>query len=236
MITGSSRGIGASCARIFSSNGYNVVINYNKSEKEALELSSELGSNSLCVKADVTDFNQVLEMFEKATSAFGRVDVLVNNAGIAEQKLFTEISETEWDRMFNVNVKGVFNCCRVAVKDMLRRHSGNIINVSSMWGQVGASCEVHYSAAKGAVISFSKALAKELGPSNIRVNCVAPGVIDTDMNGSLDESTISDLKNETPLGVIGKPVDVANLVFFLASDNSRFITGQVVGVNGGFLI
>lgn len=188
------------------------------------------------MKADVSDFNQVLEMFQKATAKFGSVDILVNNAGISEQKLFTEISEAEWDRMFDVNVKGVFNCCKVAVRDMLRRHSGNIINISSMWGQVGASCEVHYSAAKGAVISFSKALAKELGPSNIRVNCVAPGVVSTDMNKGLDELTISDLKNETPLGVIGTPVDVASLVLFLASDRSKFITGQVIGVNGGFLI
>lgn len=201
-----------------------------------MELCNELGSNAFSVKADVSDAKQVFDMFDKINKTFGSVDILVNNAGIAQQKLFTDISEDDWDRMFNVNVKGMFNCCKVAVPDMVRRKCGNIINVSSMWGLVGASCEVHYSAAKGAVISFSKALAKELGPSNIRVNCVAPGVISTDMNRCLDSETIKQLKEETPLGSVGEPLDVANLILFLASDSSKFITGQVISANGGFVI
>lgn len=201
-----------------------------------MELCNELGPNAFSVKADVSDSKQVLHMFDKIKKTFGPVDILINNAGIAQQKLFTDISEDDWDRIFNVNVKGMFNCCKAAVPDMVRRKCGNIINVSSIWGLVGASCEVHYSATKGAVISFSKALAKELGPSNIRVNCVAPGVISTEMNSCLDSETIEQLKEETPLGSVGEPLDVANLILFLASDSSKFITGQVISTNGGFVI
>ena len=175
-------------------------------------------------------------MIRSSNEKFGHIDVLVNNAGISQQKLFTDLSDDDWDKMFDVNVKGVFNCCQEVVPDMIRRHSGNIINVSSIWGIVGASCETHYSASKGAVQSLSKALAKELGPSNIRVNCVAPGVINTRMNSDLCAETISSLKEETPLGVVGEPDDIANLILFLASDQSKFITGQIVSPNGGFVI
>ena len=167
---------------------------------------------------------------------WGQIDLLVNNAGIAQQRLFTEITEAEWDRMFAVNAKGLYACCRAVVPGMIRRHSGNIINVSSMWGQAGASCEVHYSAAKAAVIGFTKALAKELGPSGIRVNCVAPGVIATEMNAALDGETLDALREETPLGTIGTPEEAARAILWLAGDGASFVTGQVIGVNGGFVI
>ena len=165
-----------------------------------------------------------------------RSDLLVNNAGIAQQKLFTDVTEEEWDRIFAVNVKGLYTCCRAVVPHMVRRHAGSIINVSSIWGEVGASCEVPYSASKAAVIGFTKALAKELGPSGIRVNCVSPGVIATEMNAALDPETLDALREETPLGTIGTPEDAARAILWLAGEDSAFVTGQVLGVNGGFVI
>ena len=168
--------------------------------------------------------------------AFTRIDALVNNAGIAQQKLFTDISARDWGDMFDVNVKGVFHCCQAVLPDMISRKSGCIVNVSSMWGEAGASCEVHYSAAKAAVIGLTKALAKEVGPSGVRVNCVTPGVIATAMTANLDEDAIASLKEETPLGVIGSPRDVADAIYYLASDRAAFVTGQVLGVSGGFVI
>lgn len=239
LITGASRGIGKESAILFAKSGYNVVINYLNSEKSALELCDSLSiyqNNYIAIKADVSDANQVDKMIDFATNTFGTIDVLVNNAGIAQQKLFTEISSNDWDTMFNINVKGVYNCCRKVVPLMIQKKSGKIINISSMWGITGASCEVHYSAAKAAIIGFTKALAKELGPSNINVNCVAPGIIETDMNSALDEETINSLKYETPLGNIGKCNDIAQTILFLASENSSFITGQVISPNGGFVI
>ena len=167
---------------------------------------------------------------------FGHIDVLVNNAGIAQQKMFTEITEQDWKKMFSVNIDGMFNCTQLALRDMIKRHKGKIINVSSIWGIAGASCEVHYSASKAAVIGFTKSLAKELGPSGIQVNCVAPGVIETDMNKNLDDLTIKEIINETPLERIGTPRDIANTILFLAQDASDFITGQVISPNGGFVI
>ena len=160
--------------------------------------------------------------------------MLINNAGIAQQKLFTDVSESEWDQVFDVNVKGTVFCSQAALRDMIRRKDGKIINLSSVWGQKGASCEVCYSASKAAIIGLTKALAKEVGLSGVTVNCVAPGVIDTEMNGHLDEETMSALKEETPLARIGTVEEVAQLLYFLASDQSNFITGQVVGINGGF--
>jgi 3-oxoacyl-[acyl-carrier protein] reductase len=168
-------------------------------------------------------------------SEIGAVDVLVNNAGISQQKLFTDITDEDWRRMTGVNLDGVFYCSREASREMIRKKSGSIINISSMWGQVGASCEVHYSAAKAGVIGLTKALAKELGPSNIRVNCIAPGVIDTDMMSGFDNETKNSLIDETPLLRLGTPEDIAKAVVFLADENS-FITGQVLGVNGGIII
>lgn len=235
-ITGASRGIGRAIAQKLAEDGFRVIVNYCTSEKEAKKLINEL-NNTFCIECvalqgDVSDRLQVEAMFQQA----GGVDVLVNNAGIAQQKLFTDLTERDWDRMFDINVKGMFHCCQCALPYMIHQKRGKIINISSMWGQVGASCEVHYSAAKAAVIGLTKALAKELGPSGIQVNCVAPGVIQTDMNASLDEETIKELKEETPLGAIGTPEDVANAVRFLAGEQSDFITGQIFGVNGGLII
>jgi 3-oxoacyl-[acyl-carrier protein] reductase len=236
LITGSSRGIGKAIAKQLAKDGFNVIVNYTKSkdqaEKLVLELNSAYNVDCTSVCADVSEREQVEKMFSEA----GKVDILVNNAGIAQQKLFTDITENDWDRMFAVDVKGVFNCCQCALPYMIHQKSGKIINISSMWGQVGGSCEVHYSAAKAAVIGFTKALAKEVGPSGIQVNCIAPGVINTEMNSNLDENTMEELKEETPLGVIGMPKDIANAVSFLASDKADFITGQILGVNGGMII
>ncbi len=239
LITGSSRGIGAATAIKFADIGYNVVINYNRSEKQAFEVLEKVrkkGASAVAIKSDVSKYSQAESLIKKTISEFGTLDVLVNNAGIAQQKLFNEISESEWKRMFEVNVQSIFNCSKFASKNMIKNHSGKIINISSVWGIYGSSCEVHYSASKAAVIGFTKALAKELGPSGINVNCIAPGVIDTDMNLNLKEEDVQELINCTPLMRLGSPIDVANLAVFLASDNANFITGQIIGCDGGFFV
>ena len=239
IITGASRGIGRETALLFAKNEYNVVINYNKSEEQALLLENEInskGKSAVAIKADVSNMNEVKAMIDETLKHFKSIDVLVNNAGIAEQKMFCDITENDWEDMLKVNVTGMFNTCKCVMPFMIHKKEGKIINVSSIWGLVGASCEVHYSTSKAAIIGFTKALAKELGPSNIKVNCVAPGVINTDMNANLDMETIDTLKEETPLGTIGKPIDIANAIYFLASDKSNFITGQVISPNGGFVI
>lgn len=241
LVTGGSRGIGRTIVRQLFEQGYHVVINYLHSEAKATALAQELnhhssGNRAIAVRADVSDASQTASLFAQAKKNLGWVSVLVNNAGIAQQKLFTDISEQEWEAMFAVNVKSIFLCCQQALPDMIYRKQGKIINISSMWGQVGASCEVHYSASKAAVIGLTKALAKEVGPSHIQVNCIAPGVIQTDMNSHLKQSTLQQLKEETPLGTIGSAQDIAEMVGFLASDRAEFITGQVFGVNGGMVI
>ncbi|WP_283610105.1 elongation factor P 5-aminopentanone reductase [Faecalispora anaeroviscerum] len=244
LITGASRGIGSEIARRFALAGYRVVLNYNRSEQQARELAKTLelqlgvspGERVLPVCADVADRQQVEKMFDEAESHFGGIDVLVNNAGIAQQKLITDLTDDDWRRMFAVHVDGAFYCSRRALQGMVRRHSGKIINVSSMWGQIGGSCEVHYSAAKAALIGMTRALAKEVGPSGVQVNCVAPGVIDTEMNGALAAETLEQLCEETPLGMLGTCRDIAEAVLFLADSRSDFITGQVLGVNGGMVI
>ncbi|MFZ5611850.1 MAG: elongation factor P 5-aminopentanone reductase [Bacillota bacterium] len=239
LITGSSRGIGRATAELLAQNDYNIIINYFHSEKEAISLLTELkerGYSAKAYRADVSDRGQVEKLIEQSTNDFGRIDVLVNNAGIAQQKLFTEITEDDWDSMININVKGIFNCCQCVLPYMIENKKGKIINVSSIWGITGASCEVHYSAAKAAVIGFTKALAKELGPSNIQVNCVAPGIIDTDMNVFLSDEEIKQLQKNTPLQRFGTVQEVAKCIFFLASEDSNFITGQVLSPNGGFVI
>lgn len=239
LITGSSRGIGAATAIKFADIGYNVVINYNRSEKQAFEVLEKVrkkGASAVAIKSDVSKYSQAESLIKKTISEFGTLDVLVNNAGIAQQKLFNEISESEWKRMFEVNVQSIFNCSKFASKNMIKNHSGKIINISSVWGIYGSSCEVHYSASKAAVIGFTKALAKELGPSGINVNCIAPGVIDTDMNLNLKEEDVQELINCTPLMRLGSPTDVANLTAFLVSDNANFITGQIIGCDGGFFV
>ena len=235
VITGSARGIGAATAALFADMGYNVVINYNTSEAEALELQKRLGEKTIAVKADVSTPEGAKLLFSEAKKAFGTVDVLVNNAGIAQQKLFTDITQADYDRMFDCNVRSVFNCCQCALPDMIHNKYGRIVNISSMWGIEGASCEVHYSASKAAVIGMTKALAREVAPSGITVNCIAPGVIDTPMNRGFDEETMNALRDETPVGRIGTPEDVAGAVAFFADERSGFITGQVLGVDGGFI-
>lgn len=237
IITGAAGGIGSAAARLFAQNGYSVLLNYCHSRTQAETLESELrsaGYDAFAVKADIADASQVKAMFKAGLERFGSLDVLVNNAGIAQQKLFTDITPEDYDNMFDINVKGCFHCCQNALPPMIRQKKGKIINISSVWGISGASCEVHYSASKAAVIGLTKALAKEVAPSNIQVNCIAPGVIDTAMNAGFSSETMEQLAIETPLGRLGTPEDVAELILFLASDKSNFITGQVIGVDGGF--
>ena len=230
LVTGSSRGIGAACAKALHRDGYNVIINYNNSENAALALAKELGCKA--IRCDVSDYEQVKKMFDE----IGGIDILVCCAGISVTGLFSDVTPEQWRRLFSINVDGVYNCIQQALPHMIHEKAGTIVTMSSIWGITGASCEVAYSATKAAVIGLTKALAKELGPSGITVNCVAPGVIDTDMNKNLSPEDMAALAEETPLGITGKPEDVAETVSFLVSDKARFITGQVISPNGGFLI
>ncbi|MBE6734086.1 MAG: SDR family oxidoreductase [Ruminococcaceae bacterium] len=240
VVTGASRGIGAACAVALAKSGYNVILGYKVNKERAENLADVLisgyGVAAIAQKADVSVSSEAQALIDTAYRNFGAVDVLVNNAGIAGYKLFTDITDEDWDEMIGTNLTGVFNCSRAAVKYMVNQKSGSIVNISSMWGQVGASCEVHYSAAKAGVIGLTQALAKELAPSGIRVNCVCPGVIKTDMLNDIDDETIASLMEETPLGRLGTPKDIADSVAFLCSDRAEFITGQILGVNGGFII
>ena len=235
VITGSARGIGAATAALFADSGYNVVINYNTSEKEAFELKEKLGEKAIAVQADVSKPEEAKRLIKTAEETFGGVDVLVNNAGIAQQKLFTDITQADYDRMFDCNVRSVFNCCQSVLPLMIHKKYGRIINISSMWGVAGASCEVHYSASKAAVIGMTKALAREVAPSGITVNCIAPGVIDTPMNRCFGEDVLKELAEETPVGRLGTAEDVARAILFLADEKSGFITGQILGVDGAFI-
>ena len=238
LITGASKGIGAATAILFAEKGYNVIINYNSSAESAILLEKSLNQNgysALSYMADITKTHEVARMVNDCIAKFGKIDVLINNAGIAQQKLFTDITDTDWERMVSVNLTGTFNCCRAVVPHMVSRKSGCIINTSSIWGMTGASCEVHYSAVKAGIIGLTKALAKELGPSGIQVNAVAPGTIMTDMC-NFDDETMDLIKEEIPLGRIGSTADVANSIYFLASDQADFITGQVISPNGGMVI
>lgn len=234
LVTGGSRGIGAAVCRKFAAEGYTVAINYEKSEEKAKALADEIGGRAF--RADVSDYAEVSKMFSEIEAQLGGVNVLVNNAAVSVVGLFQDMTESEWERLFGVNVKGVFNCAKRAVGNMLGKQSGSIVNLSSMWGVTGGSCEAHYSAAKAAVIGYTKALAKELGPSGIRVNCVAPGTVATEMNAHLSKEDLDALAEETPLGRIGTPEEIAEAVFFLASEKASFITGEVLNVNGGFVI
>lgn len=239
LITGSSRGIGAETAELFAKNGDRVFINYNNSQKSALLLYERLiseGFNAEIIRADVSKSHDVRKMFEEIEKICGGIDILVNNAGIAQTKLFTDITDDDWEKMISCNLSSVFYCCRAALPYMIRKRFGRIINISSMWGQVGGSCEVHYSAAKAGIIGLTKALAAEEGLSGVTVNCIAPGLIKTDMTSSLSEEDFKILADETPIGTTGKPFDIARAVVFLAENDSSFITGQVLGVNGGFVM
>lgn len=240
IITGAAKGIGRAIAKDFAYSGYNVCVNYNTSEKEAKELCDELakaGCSVIIYKADITKRDEVDKMVDYVIGTFGNIDVLVNNAGISEYKLFVDISQQELESMLNVNILGTFNMTQsVLKKSMLPRKDGTIINISSIWGMVGASLEVAYSTSKAAIIGMSKALAKELAPSNITVNVVAPGAISTDMLSTLSDEDMKVLKDEIPLGKIGAVEDVAASVKFLASYEARYITGQVISPNGGLVI
>lgn len=239
LITGASKGIGKATATLLAQKGYRVAIHYCRDEEGATQLCDHLlksGHTAMTCRADVRLRSDVNEMIAQIGRTFGPVDILINNAGIAQQKLFDEITDEDWSAMFDIHVRGMYYCAQAVLADMIAKKDGCIINISSVWGMVGASCEVHYSAAKAAVIGFTKALAKEMGPSNIRVNCVAPGIIDTAMNAAFSQETLQALTEETPLGRLGTPSDIAEAIYFLSSDKARFITGQVLSPNGGFII
>ncbi len=237
LITGASGGIGSAIALELAKD-FNIVACYNSDENGAKELAGKLeamGVQFMLCKADVSDSSQVNKVFADASEKFGGVSVLVNNAGIAQQKLFTDITEEEFDRITAVNFKSVFNCCKCAVPYMVNQKSGKIINVSSMWGVCGASCETVYSATKAAVIGLTKALGKELAPSNVQVNCIAPGAIDTKMNNNLSEEDKAAFAEDIPMGRFGKPEEIAKTVAFLACEGSDYITSQVITVDGGLI-
>lgn len=233
-ITGGSRGIGAACARRFAAGGDRVVLGYRQAHTQAQALAEELGG--WAVRCDVTDPVQVQKTVDNVLDKFCQLDILICNAGVAQQKLFGDLTDADWRYIFAVNVDGVFHTIRAALPHFIHRKAGRIITMASMWGQVGGSCEAAYSASKAAVIGLTKALAKELGPSGITVNCLSPGVIDTEMNANLTPADLEALAEETPLGCIGRPEDVAGGAWFLASEEARFLTGQVLALNGGLVI
>ncbi len=238
LITGSSRGIGRAIAMAFNKSSNNIVIN-GISNKHALdETLSQLrqtNDNVMGITADVSDYNAVKNMFEQINNRFGGVDVLINNAGISHIGLFDEMTPIEWNRLIDVNIKSVFNCCHCAIDHMLKNKNGVIINISSIWGVSGASCEAVYSATKGAINAFTKALAKELAPSGIRVNAIACGAIDTSMNDCFDDEEKEDLISRIPAMRFGTPEEIADLCTFLAEPKSKYIIGQTITVDGGFL-
>ena len=234
LITGGSRGIGAACVRAFSAAGDRVAFFYCKETEKAEALACDTGA--LAIRADVTDPKAVVAGIEQAERFLGGFDVLVNNAGISQIRLFTELSDEDWRRMLSTHLDGAFYVTRAIAQRMIAQHAGRIVNIGSMWGKVGASCEVHYSTAQAGLRGLTMALAKELGPSGITVNCVEPGVIETEMNATLDEETRCSLCEETPLCRMGLPREVAAAVRFFASEEAGFITGQILGVDGGFAV
>ena len=235
LITGGARGIGKAISEKFAQNGYNVVINYSTSEEPAYRLA-ETYPNVRIFKADISNKKEVNALIDFAEKEFKHVDILINNAGISSSGLLQDLSEEELNRIFAVNVNGSFFTAQAVLPSMISKKSGKIINISSIWGMVGASNEVAYSASKAAIIGFTKALAKEVGPSNIHVNCVAPGIIMTDMVSDYTIEEFDEIRSNIPLDKIGSTEDVANVVYFLASDESNYITGQVISPNGGWII
>lgn len=237
-VTGSSRGIGKEIARKFAELNYNVVINcVNRIDdlNATAKMLEEINPNILPILGDISDYNQCIHIFETIKNRFGDVDILVNNAGLSFVGLFTDMSPETWQRLIKTNVEGVFNCSHIACKSMIFNKSGSIINISSIWGDVGASCEVVYSSTKGAINSFTKALAKELAPSMIRVNAVSCGAINTEMNNFMSEEEKYNFAQDIPYMRFGDAEEVANLVLYLASENSTYITGQVITIDGGYL-
>lgn len=240
LITGASGGIGRAIVKKFVQNGYTVIAQYNKNKTELKKLIEELERENLGgavypVTADFTDLNSIDKMFEDIFTRYKKIDAVVNNAGVGLYKLITETTEQDWDKVFNVNIKSIYYLVNKVLPSMIDNKSGKIVNVSSMWGIAGASMEVAYSASKSALIGYTKALAKELAPSGINVNCVCPGVIDTEMNARFSKEEVDVLIEETPLNRLGKPNDVAELIYFLCSDSSSFITGQTISCDGGFI-
>ena len=232
VVTGGARGIGAEIVKFLAKLGYKVVLNYNKSESYAQDVKKELNDVEI-FKADVSKKEEAKALIDFAIKKYGKIDVLINNAGIAQTKLFTEITDEDWKNIIDTNLNSAFYCSREAVKNMIHNKSGLIINISSIWGITGASCEVAYSTSKAAINGFTKALAKELGPSNIRVNAIAPGIINTAMNSYLSEDELKNIKEEIPLEKIGDPVDIAKCVKWLIEDN--YTTGQIISINGGWI-
>lgn len=238
LVTGGSRGIGRSIALEFVKAGAAVVISYSKDEtgaNETLRLIKELGGFGKSILGDVSIYKDAAHMIDYTVKCFGRIDILINNAGISYVGLFMDMKELQWNNLLDIDLKGVINCSHYALQHMARQRKGNIINISSIWGNSGASCEAIYSAAKGAVNSFTKALAKEMAPSNIRVNAIAPGVINTEMNNWLSKEEKDELIKEIPLGRFGNGEDIGKLAVFLASEASNYITGQIITVDGGLL-
>lgn len=237
IVTGGSRGIGKCMVENFAKDGYNVILNYNKSEKQAKQIKQNLAEEGLEIeifKADISKRDEVKKLIEFTLNKYQNIDVLINNAGIARLHLFTDVTEEEWDEIMNTNLKSAFFTTQEVLLNMIHNKKGCIINISSIWGLVGASCEAVYSASKAGLDGLTKALAKELGPSGIRVNGIAPGIIDTEMNSNLDEKIKEELKTEIPLGRIGKPLDIYRCAKWLVED--EYTTGQIISPNGGWVI
>ena len=237
MITGATRGIGKQIALTLANEGYNIVLNYRTENDELFQAKNEIESknvNCLTVQGDVTNFEDCKQMIERAINEFGKIDVLINNAGISENKLFTNVTDEDWNRMINTNLYSAFCVSQEVIPYMIHEKNGCIINISSVWGIVGSSCETIYSIAKAGIDGMTKSLAKELGPSNIRVNSIAPGIIDTEMNKNLTDEDIKNIKEEIPLEKIGKKIDIARCIMWLIND--EYTTGQVISINGGWVI
>ena len=232
VVTGSSRGIGANIVKTLAKKGYRVILNYNKSENYAQNVQKQL-INVDIFKADVSKKAEAVSLINFAIEKYGKIDVLINNAGISQSKLFTDLTDEDWNNIINSNLNSAFFCSREAAKNMIHNKSGLIINISSIWGITGASCEVAYSTSKAALNGFTKALAKELGPSNIRVNAIAPGIINTDMNNYLSNEELESIKEEIPLERIGETIDISKCVEWLIEDN--YTTGQIISINGGWV-
>ena len=235
IVTGGSKGIGAEIVKVLANENYNVILNYNKSENEAIEIKEELKDKKVEIfQADVSKREEVKKLIKFTLDKFGTIDVLINNAGISQQKLFTDITDADWEKILNTNLNSVFYTCQEVLPTMINKKSGCIINISSIWGVTGGSLEVSYSVAKAGVNGLTKALAKELGLSNIRVNAIAPGIIQTNMNDNLNEKEKDEIKKEIPLNKIGESIDIAKCVKWLIEDN--YTTGQIISINGGWYI
>lgn len=237
VVTGGSRGIGAQIVKTLANENYKVILNYNNSKEQAEKIQQELlelGKEIEIIKADVSKKEEAEKLIQFAINKFNKIDILINNAGISQEGLFTDVTEEEWQKIINTNLNSVFYCNQQALKYMIQEQQGCIINISSIWGETGASCEVAYSTTKAAINGMTKALAKEVGPSNIRVNAIAPGIIDTDMNKNLTIEESKQIKEQIPLNKIGKAIDIAKCVKWLVED--EYTTGQIISINGGWYI